>query len=503
MFTLLPGDGDRGREELMQANVKVEQGLLSGLEDGGVYRFLGVPYAAPPVGPLRWCPPAPALTWDGVRKAENFGLNAVQTVGAGFVMRQSDEGEDCLTLNIWTASLNVPVRRPVMVWIHGGGNLGGAGSEDAFDGASLAAHGAVVVTFNYRLGALGFIAHPSLGANFGVLDYVAALQWVADNIAGFGGDPGNVTIFGESAGAVAVRTLLQCPMARGLFHRAIIQSAGFEQFSFAPGWSYERAATAAEQLFDRLGTRDVDKLREVPIEQLKLASHELSGVFPKPGHVHTPANLVWMPAPDGEIVVEEGFPGWPEDVPVMFGTLENEARYFIKPGGTYPPELLRIMAEALCGPRSDDILALFAHTDLTPYECLDKLFSGVIWIEPALATAKRFADMGRRFYTYHFARVSPGARQSGDLVRHSAEIRYVFGNLTDDGAYDAVDRAVSDGMQHAWLEFARTGVPRSPDGTAWPAYSTDNPQQAYIADSFGSRPYEITELTSIIHSLRR
>jgi para-nitrobenzyl esterase len=275
--------------------VKVAQGTLEGFEEGGVNRFLGVPYAAPPVGDLRWRAPAEPDAWDGARQAKRFSTIAVQTIGGGPSIETAEQSEDCLYLNVWTGSLDPAARQPVMVWIHGGGNLGGAGSEDWFDGAALAARGVTMVTFNYRLGAFGFLAHPAIGANFAVLDQIAILRWVSANIVAFGGDRDNVTIFGESAGAVAVRTLLSCPKAHGLFHRGIIESAGFEQFSFAPGWSYARAQAAAESLFDRLGTRDIDALRHVPTEALKLASHELSGIFPKPGQVHTPANLVWMP----------------------------------------------------------------------------------------------------------------------------------------------------------------------------------------------------------------
>ncbi|MDA5194446.1 carboxylesterase/lipase family protein [Govanella unica] len=486
----------------ISSEVKIVQGIVRGAEEDGVCRFLGIPYAKPPVGELRWQAPQPPEPWPGVRDAFEFGPAAVQTVGAGFNIRASSMSEDCLTLNVWTANLTPDARQPVMLWIHGGGNLGGSRSEDAFDGANLARQGITAVTFNYRLGAFGFLAHPDVGANFGVLDYVAVLEWVRDNISQFGGDPGNVTIFGESAGAVAVRTLLSTPKARGLFHRGIIQSAGFEQYSFAPGWSYDRAEAAAERLFERLGSRDLDVLRQIPTEELRIASHENCGIFPPPGQVHTPANLVWMPVPDNEILMAGSFPGWPEDVPVMFGCLENEARYFIKPQGSYDWNVVRHMATALAGPKADDVMAVLKGANLSPYEALDKLFSTVIWFEPALATIKRFGALGRRFYYYHFARVSPGARKSQDLVKHSAEIRYVFGNLTDDQAYDETDRVISAGLQNAWIEFARTGVPRSPDGSAWPAYNDQRSQISWIEDDFQARDLDVSELTSIIHSLR-
>jgi para-nitrobenzyl esterase len=441
------------------------------------------------------------LSWEGTRDAKAFGPIAIQTVGAGFRLRETEQSEDCLTLNVWTGTLDGAAGRPVMVWIHGGGNLGGAGSEDAFDGASLARRGVVLVTFNYRLGALGFLAHPTMGTNFAVTDWVAALRWVRANAVAFGGDSDNVTVFGESAGAVAVRTLLSSPPARGLFHRAVIQSAGFEPYAFTPNWTYERTAGVAETFFDRLSTRDPDELRCLPIADVKLASHECSGIFPKAGHVHTPANLVWVAVPDGETVATDGFPGWPDEVPVMFGCLENEARYFIKPGGSYPPGLLRNMAEQLCGPRNGELMSLFEASGNTPYEALDRLFTTVIWHEPAMASVKRFAALGRRFFYYHFARAAPGAVANGDLVRHSAEIRYVFGNLTDDGHYDDVDQVVSEGMQSAWIAFARDGIPRGPAGP-WPAYAAPEPEMTWIGDAIETRPFEVAEVTAIVHSLR-
>jgi para-nitrobenzyl esterase len=482
--------------------VRVRQGMLQGSTAAGVHRFFGVPYAEPPVGEWRWRPPQAPHSWSGVRAARRFAAAAVQTVGAAFDLRTTEQSEDCLYLNVWTRTLQASARQPVMVWIHGGGNLGGAGSEDAFDGTSLARRGVTLLTFNYRLGAFGFIAHPDIGANFGVLDYVAVLRWVHENIAVFGGDPDNVTIFGESAGAVAVRTLLSCPFAAGLFHRAIIQSAGFEEPAFAPSWCYERAQAAAEALFDRLGSRDIEALRAVPTAALKQASHDLCGIFPTPGKVHTPANLVWMPVPDGHTLLADAFPAWPASVPVMLGCLENEARYFIRPAGTYTREILQNMAEALCGPKAGEVMALLDRAQLSPYDALDRLYTTIIWTEPALATVRRFAALDRRFYYYHFKRLAPGAIATRELVMHSAELRYVFGTLTDDGYYDDVDRGVSQLLQDAWVSFARDGVPLSPAGLAWPRYQSGAPQAALIDQTVTVGEFPVTELMSIVNSLR-
>ena len=482
--------------------VTTTTGRIEGFVEGSLSKFFGIPYAAPPVGPLRWHAPMPQNGWEVVRPAKNFGSACVQTVGASFGLRAAQKSEDCLYLNVWTRTTDTSAGQPVMVWIHGGGNLGGGGCEDAYDGSSLAAKGVTVVTFNYRLGAFGFLVHPDVGGNFGVLDQVAALAWVRDNIAAFGGAAGNVTVFGESAGAVAVRTLLSCPTARNLFHRAAMQSAGFESPAFAPPWSYGRAQAAAEKLFEALGSKDLNVLRNVPTAEVGRLSHELCGVIPVPGKVTTPANLVWMPVLDEQVVYASGYPGWPDKVPLMMGCTENEARYFIKPGGVYPPQAVVGMASVLCGPKRDDVLAILERDGGTPYESLDKLFTTAIWIEPAAETARKFAELGRSVYCYHFHRRAPGAIASQDLAKHTSEIRYVFGNLTSNGYYDAVDETLSLEMQDAWISFAREGIPRRKDGSAWPVYRDDDRLLSLIDTAIRTRSYELSELARAINSIR-
>jgi para-nitrobenzyl esterase len=485
----------------MMTHVQIEQGIVEGSENDGIHTFLGMPYAAAPIGNRRWRLPMPPESWGGVREAKHFGPACLQKGGASFDLRVQEQSEDCLFLNVWTSTLNSNARQPVMVWIHGGGNLGGAGSEDAFDGTQLALRGITLVTFNYRLGAFGFLAHQDVGCNFAILDQVAALSWVARNILAFGGDPDNVTLFGQSAGAFSVRTLLSVSRARGLFQRAIIQSTGIEHFAFAPPPSYERAQKAAEHLFDRLGSRDLHTLQQISAQEVNQASFALSGVFPPPGQVHTPANLVWNPVVDGDIV-EKGFPGWEPNVPVLLGQVENEARYFLKPTGTYTRETVAHMANVLGGLHSSAILALLERAGGTWYEALDYLFTTAVWTEPALAALERFDRLGRRVYLYRFARVSPGGRRTGELAKHTAEIRYVFGNLAPADAYDTIDSAISRAMQDAWIAFARTGIPRNSDQSSWPHYERIAPFFTLIEDEVTSRPFVVDELTAMIHSLR-
>lgn len=490
--------------------VRVDQGVLEGIEKHGVCQFRGVPYASPPVGTLRWAPPRPPASWDGVRDATTFGGSATQTADTG-VDLGAPQSEDCLYLNVWSSDLDPHARQPVMVWFHGGGFLSGAGSMMDYDGTSIALCGVTYVSFNYRLGALGFLDHPEVGGNFAVQDWVAALAWVSSNIAAFGGDPGNVTVFGQSAGATAVRTLLATPSAQGLFHRAVLQSAGFEQAAALPDTARERVVKASVGMFERLGGNDIEHLRQAPVDEVRKASFALSGAVPAPGQVHTPANLVWRPTEDGQVVAAD-LSCWRADIPLLFGHTADEARYFITPTGPYgvppgmvdpaqlyTPATLATMATVLGGQYADQILAVAKGS---PYEELAELFTTAIWTEPALASYRRFTDLGRTAYAYRFARVSPGNRRTRMLAFHCSEIPYVFGHLVPAEDYDEVDTQIADTVAHAWTEFARTGTPSSPDGTPWPAATATTPHVTVIDDKAQRRPVVIGPLTELINAIR-
>lgn len=492
-------------------SVQIEQGLLAGVEKNGIFAHLGIPFAAPPVGERRWRPPAPPQPWTGVRDCTGYGNSAVQIANTGYDTG-APQSEDCLYLNVWTPTLDPIAKQPVMVWIHGGGFLNGAASMPMYVASELARRGVTVVSLNYRLGAFGFLTHPDAGANFAVQDWLAGLRWVAASIAAFGGDPANVTVFGQSAGGAAVRALLSTPSARGLFHRAIIQSAGFEDYAVVASPSYERAAAATLAMLDQLSCRDIAELRAVPAEQVRAASFACAGVFPPAGQLHTPANLVWYPVLDDSVIVDD-FAGWAADVPVMLGCTEDEARFFIKPDAVYAhPELrpedvytqttLETMTKVLGGDAASDILAHFASSDLRPYEALAQLCTSAVWHEPAFATMNRFADLDRTAFHYRFTRTSPGAIQAGLLAFHSAEIAYLFGQVATGPGYEAVDQVVSNAIQHAWVEFARTGVPSHVDGAPWPAASRATPALTVISDSTVSGPASPSALTALIHAAR-
>jgi para-nitrobenzyl esterase len=483
----------------MDPIVQTKQGLLEGFSQGGIFKFLGVPYAEPPVGERRWQSPVPAAEWKGVRKALDFGPICPQTAGAVFNTRAKSQSEDRLYLNVWTRSLDAQAKQLVMVWIHGGGYLGGGGCEDGTDGSQLAALGVTVVSFNYRLGAFGYLAHPSLGSNFGLQDQIAVLQWVRENIERFGGDPQCVTIFGQSAGGHAVRTLLSCPSASGLFHRAIFQSGGCERFAFDTSMPNENTYSASEAFIAHVGGGGPEELRRLPTEVIKQASHLFSGVIPKPSRVHTPANLAWMPVKDGSILPEDSDSRSLAAVPLLLGYTRNESRYFIKPGMLpYNRLILRAMTKVLAAAQAKVVLAQLATQGPTTYDRCDQLYTAVIWAEPMLSTAKRLLASGHQFYCYRFDRVSPGAAASNFLAKHTAELRYLFGTLTADG-YDETDRRISTWIQAQWVGFARNGVPA--DDAVWKPYDKDG-RMLIIGDDFHRERIEDDPLVPLLHKLR-
>ncbi|MEV7283327.1 carboxylesterase family protein [Streptomyces sp. NPDC093252] len=483
----------------MQPIVQTQQGPVQGFTEEGVHKFLGLPYAAPPVGDLRWRPPVPPAGWTDVRQATEFGPICPQTAGAVFRTRAARESEDCLYLNVWTGTVDTGARRPVMVWIHGGGYLGGGGCEDGTDGTHLASLGVTLVSVNYRLGAFGYLAHPGLGSNFGVQDQIAALRWVRENIEGFGGDPDRVTVFGQSAGGHSVRTLLGAPSAAGLFQRAILQSGGSERFTFDPKRPNENTHEASRTLVERLGGGGADALRQVPTRTVKELSHQLSGVIPKKGRVHTPAKLTWMPVTDGGILPTDADSRPLAPVPLLLGHTRNESRYFIKPGMLpYNRLLLWILTRALAGPRARAVRAELTARGGPVYDRFDRVYTAAVFAEPLLATAERLLTTGHDVHCYRFDRVSPGAATSGFRAQHTAELRYLFGTLTPDG-YDDEDRRIATWIQRQWIAFARDGAPE--DRAHWPRYDRDG-RIAVIDTALGPGRLDDDPVVSLLHSRR-
>ena len=452
-------------------HVALDSGRLSGSADGPVMSFKGVPYASPPVGPLRWRPPQPAQAWTGERDAAAFGPKCPQAGQAeGAAPAQS---EDCLTLNVW-APAHVEHPAPVMVWLHGGGNRGGASSGRYYDGTSFGRDGVVLVSLNYRLGPLGFFAHPALTAeaagdqplaNYGLMDQIAALQWVRRNIRVFGGDPDNVTVFGESAGGVDVLSLLTAPAARGLFAKAIVESGGLFEHPETLQQSQVTGARIATALGLNGASATAAQLRALPADAL--VKQEIYGDGP----------II-----DGRLLrqdVTAAFSrGEVPSIPLIIGYNSNEGS-LMEDDPSRSAELLseftaaQLAAAHQAYPEAADDAAL-AHA----------LFRDSHFAFPAWWIAGH-APKGAPVYLYRFGyiRVRQRGRMTG--ANHGAEIPYVFDSWSQSpgGGVFMTDseRAEASLVHGCWVAFARTGARACPPAPAWPRAIAEDPQLMVFA----------------------
>ncbi|HZN12693.1 MAG TPA: carboxylesterase/lipase family protein [Acidimicrobiales bacterium] len=469
--------------------VETTLGSVAGTTHDDIHVFKGIPYAAPPVGALRFRAPQPAESWTGVRDATRYGPTAPQTPSpmeqmfGGPVPEQSEA--DCLTLNIFTPAPD-GAKRPVMVWIHGGAFVTGSGSTPWYDGTSFARNGDVVlVTINYRLGALGFLHLDELGGdafagsgsgNVGILDQVAALEWVRDNIEAFGGDPNNVTAFGESAGAMSVGTLLGLPSAKGLFVKAIPQS-GAAHHAREP----EAATDIARQFLAEAGlTADADgvaRLQELPLADVMAAQ---AALLPKTA---ASGGLAFAPVVDGIVLPQAPIDaigaGSATDVAILIGTTRDEMKLFgmLDPGlnDLDDAKMLRRAAAALKDEtRAAALLDTYkaSRPDASPAELWSAISTDQVFRIPATRLAERQSALGNTVYMYRFDWATPVF--GGQLgACHALEIPFVFNNLDAPGSSmftgPASDEmvAMAEAMHTAWHTFARTGQP----GGGWPQYS--------------------------------
>ncbi len=467
---------------MAQTEVKTTTGMLAGARhDGGALRvFKGVPYAAPPVGERRWKAPAPPLPWRGVRQATGFGAQCMQPPVFSDIVFDRPASEDCLFLNVWTPAASAAARLPVMVWIHGGGYQAGASHEARHDGTALARRGVVLITVNYRLGVFGFLAHPALSkddsrgssGNYGLLDMVAALQWVRGNVAAFGGNPDNVTIFGESAGSFAVNALMAAPQARGLFHRVIGESGAHFGPSLAA--STRQASEAnGEKFAASLGASTPEALRAASAENVLAAAAKWQPWF--------------SPAIDGVVLTEPVAAtfaaGRQAAVPLLAGWNADESRGGVVLGRVRPTaESFADQTRKRFGPAADALLQAYpASTDAEALESAAALASDLFigystwkWLEAHRATGRA------PVFRYLFSRkipVAPGQTRNGRPVtaedigaRHAGEIEYVFGTLDSvaDVNWTPADRSLSASIGTYWTNFARTGNPNGEGLPAWP-----------------------------------
>ncbi|HEY5070483.1 MAG TPA: carboxylesterase family protein [Caulobacteraceae bacterium] len=443
--------------------VAIDSGVLVGSVDSGVESFKGVPYVAAPTGALRWAPPAPVAAWKGERRADAYGPICPQPVNANGSPNlggaSGATSEDCLYLNVWAP---VGARRaPVMVWLHGGGNTLGAGSLGAYDGSAFVRDGVILVTINYRLGVLGFFAHPALTRSakageplvgYGIMDQIAALEWVRRNIARFGGDPANVTLFGESAGGGDTLLLMASPLARGLFAKAIVESGG--------GWSPPVTLAAAESAGAAVAAKagapanaTAAQLRAIPLAAL-VANTGGGAQVAIDGHLLT--GSASQAFASGDVA----------HVPLIIGSNSFEAS-LMKAFDAPPAAILASQPAALkaayAGEKGDEAMASAMFTDG---------FMGA----PARWIAAR-ASAGAPTWLYHFSYVLDVQRPTSKGAGHASEIPYVFASWDKLGAIgmglkpSAGDLEMTRIVHACWVAFAKSGVPACPPAPAWPRYT--------------------------------
>ncbi len=488
------------------ALVETKSGKLQGIYEDGLFVFKGIPYAAPPTGNLRWMPPRPVKPWVGTRSAEKFGPICPQdtrpTPMPGRKPSEEPQSEDCLFVNVWTPAADNG-KRAVMVWIHGGAFMNGSGSTPNNPGKTLPLRGGIVlVTLNYRLGTLGFLHLKQITGgritstgNEGFLDQIAALHWVHDNIAVFGGDPENVTVFGESSGAESLGALLAMPQSKGLFQKAILQSGA------SKSQPLDRAVMVAERVVGKLGLtgKDVDALMAIPPQALITAPRELAASG-TPGV--SAGNL--GPVLDGEVLKEvplDAFErGSAKDITVLAGSNLEEGKLFALMAGRdiekmneadMVKRVQRLMLEQYAAGLIEKYRSALAKRDLpvTPYEIYAAIQGDQHFRMPNIRLCQFQEKLGKPSYGYVFTWKSAAP---GFGACHALDVGFVFGNLNEEfhGCGPGAQK-LAENMQDAWLAFAKTGDPSSPGLGKWPRYGKDRKMMVLGADSHvEAAPYE-------------
>jgi para-nitrobenzyl esterase len=457
--------------------VRLDSGLISGTSgkspDVRVYK--GIPYAAPPVGDLRWRPPQPAAHWDGVRKADEFGSICMQVAfgggrgrggrgpAPGAAAPAAHMSEDCLYANVWTAAKSPSDRLPVIVWSHPGGFTSGSGSSPQFNGEALAKKGVVLVTYNYRLGVFGFFSYPELSkesghhasGNQGLMDLVGVLRWVKKNIAAFGGDPTRVMIAGDSAGAALDGCLTGSPMGKGLFSRASSESGAWMGLRLAKMPTLQQAEAAGMKVADAVGAHSLAELRAVPAEKL-LKEGRGSGTIVDGWYI--PQDLSKTFAEDKQ-----------NHVNILVGSNRDEGTFFVRGGGN--AEQFISQAKRRFGDMADEYLKLYpAGSDKQAHESQLASFRDELGAHMRLWAEFQSAHGKNKAYLYYFTHVPPSPPGRPSLgATHGAESAYVFDNPSPQ--WNAGDRRLAEIVSSYWVNFAANGDPNGKDLTEWPAFS--------------------------------
>jgi para-nitrobenzyl esterase len=462
--------------------VRIDSGALRGTVVDGVQVFKGIPFAAPPVGEWRWRPPQPVTPWDGVRAAQDYAPFCVQPESALLWFELTRTSEDCLMLNVWTPDVASTEKLPVMVWIHGGGYSQGTGNIPRLNSSALAKQGVVLVTVNYRLAILGFMVHPAVTAthpdepagNYGLMDTVASLEWVQRNIAAFGGDPENVTIFGESAGAGIVNYLMVMPSADGLFHRASSQSSSV---GMAPEAYIDRQAgfqkageKVAVEFVSKAGLDDSEDLaaalREMPVD-------ELVGLMGERDRFTPVVEGRLVPDQPGVLFAQ----GKQQNVPYITGGVSWEASLGRSIGGGFSPEFAAKLVPAADKER--------LYPGLTGTGLEDAIFGDLIVLSHSRYMANQMRQLGSPVYSFFMSYVAEDRRDRQPGVAHADDIAFVMNTLDAEGDLEVItesDRATSDLMSAYWVQFAKSGNPNKEGLPEWPAYQADTARVLEIGD---------------------
>jgi len=463
------GDGDGNTTfESTAPTVETRSGLVSGITDNGTFAYLGIPFAAPPVGEKRWRHPVQEEPWNGIRAADKFGEPCPQDLSPDNIYGLTSCDEDCLYLNVWTPKDAKGGSLPVMFWLHGGGYNAGSASQTLCNGANLAKRGVILVSANYRLGPLGFMVSQNLydaqgqAGNYGLFDAVAALKWVQDNIAQFGGDPDNVTIFGESAGGSIVTLLQTAPQGEGLFNKAIAMSGTVSSNKYVLNLtgSWQEAAQNGLQFQNLLKAAGVEDMRRFPYETLIDAATE--------------SEMPFGPVMDGIILRTDprDTPLESQRAPMVIGTVKDEGTLFI---WEYGIETLSAYELALQLWFGNDASLVETHYPATTDEAAMWQAATVLGLagmqEPVRHTA-RGASLSVPVYRYYYTHVPPTEAGAGLGCFHGSELAYVFGNLDQSEGYGPEDAELSNQIMDLWTSFAKRGVPEADASISWPQYST-------------------------------